>query len=738
MRKTVCNLRSRILKWIAVPVLLILSFPLLSQEKLPPKELLKMSIEELMNVQITVASRQKTSQDEAPSIVTVVTAEEIQDMGARNIVDILQRVPGFDFVHSIILPTPNSVIRDIPSDIGNGKIKYMINNHNLSSQFGTINTHILCLPIDAIKQIEIIRGPCYALYGSGAFSGVVNIITKRGGDYPTGVTVVGGRFNTYKSTFELSLKKENYSAYIYSEYYSTEDYKGIIEKDLFGSGANSAAPGPMTAGSENYTLHTNVNYNNFFFTGFFQKMKPELPIGIALALTDEYDSNYGMYFGEAGYEQAIKDKGSFQLKTYYDYAIQNTKLEIFSEETMANVFGWTNGESLFGKPLANNSVFGIELNTDYVLENGAKLLGGISIEHRETFNVKSFVNANIIGSPLVLDNITYSPFEYLGGMRNISENGNWLRHSKRTVTEVFTQGIFNLKKFLNLNNPESLSFTGGLRYGRYSDVGSTVNPRPGLVYLPIAKLSFKLLYGSAYRAPNPKELYSINNPAKLGNEDLKPETIQTTEFQAAYRFSRNIAGNITFFDIDTDNIIMPSNNTFENVDKMKALGLEVELKVGFERYKYGFCNFTYQKMRNITHKSISSDSGQVYTYGDLYTGNMSPVIANIGVNYDFSKNVFANFHLNYVGEKKRSEEKYWNGEILRDFDNRPPVKSCYLLNGSVTFKDILKNSTIQLSGFNLLNSDHRDPDPTAVIEKDMPQEGRNFIFRKSYRFDTCQ
>jgi iron complex outermembrane receptor protein len=79
------------------------------------------------------------------------------------------------------------------------------------------------------------------------------------------------------------------------------------------------------------------------------------------------------------------------------------------------------------------------------------------------------------------------------------------------------------------------TLTGGVRDDDYSDFGNTINPRVALVWATNYNLTSKLLYGSAFRAPSFSELYAVNNPVNLGNPQLKPEKIQTTELAFDYR-----------------------------------------------------------------------------------------------------------------------------------------------------------------------------------------------------------
>ncbi|HXD92780.1 MAG TPA: TonB-dependent receptor plug domain-containing protein, partial [Bacteroidia bacterium] len=144
-------------------------------------------LEKLINSLISVASKKPLNVRESPSIVTLVTAEEIKNSGARDLIDVLRLVPGVDFGV------------DVQGVVGigmrgnwahEGKVLILLDGQEMNeilyatTQFGN---HF---PIDQIKKIEIIRGPGSAIYGGYAEYGVINIITKQGGDI-NGVAVSG-------------------------------------------------------------------------------------------------------------------------------------------------------------------------------------------------------------------------------------------------------------------------------------------------------------------------------------------------------------------------------------------------------------------------------------------------------------------------------------------------------------------------------------------------------------------
>ena len=192
--------------------------------------------------------------------------------------------------------------------------------------------------------------------------------------------------------------------------------------------------------------------------------------------------------------------------------------------------------------------------------------------------------------------------------------------------------------------------------------------------------------------------------------------------------------NISYFNIQANDIIQSQGITIVNIGTLKSTGIEAEMKLRYSQEKYAYCNFTYQDVKNTTRSTIISEVGQQYTQKDYFPGSVANILGNIGINYDITSYLIGNVYLNYVGEKKRSEEKLWNSESLEFFDSRPSIDPCLLMNASITIQNIINNIELQVTAYNLFNSDHRDPDPDGKIKNDLPRELRNFQLRLSYSF----
>ncbi len=257
----------------------------------------------------------------------------------------------------------------------------------------------------------------------------------------------------------------------------------------------------------------------------------------------------------------------------------------------------------------------------------------------------------------------------------------------------------------------------------------------GLVYAYDEKLHFKVLYSTAFRAPNFDEMYNINNPSNLGNPELKPEKISTIEGMVGYNFTKGIRGTLTCFNTNAKDLIqLKSEDNVQvhvNLGKIRAIGAELELKAMSDINKYAYFNFTWQDVKNTTNEEIAGTNKR---QEDFHTGSVPEFIGNIGLNYDLSKYMIANISANYIGRRERSEARMWDGEKLVYADNRNPIESYVLLNASLTFKDLMKGLEVQFSGYNLLDEDYRNPNPSGNIQNDIPREGINFMAKVSYSF----
>ena len=142
-----------------------------------------LSLEELMDVQVrTVYSASKRTQTlaEAPASVTIITADEIRKYGYRTLADILQSVRGFFVTYDRNYDYLGVRGFGRTGDY-NSRVLLMVDGHRINDNVydsAAIGTEFI-LDVDLIDRVEIVRGPASALYGSNAFFGVINVITRQ-------------------------------------------------------------------------------------------------------------------------------------------------------------------------------------------------------------------------------------------------------------------------------------------------------------------------------------------------------------------------------------------------------------------------------------------------------------------------------------------------------------------------------------------------------------------------------
>lgn len=143
------------------------------------KDLSEVSLEELSNIQVYSASKHMQSASEAPASVTVVTADEIQKYGYRNLADVLRSVPGFyvtyDRDYTFVGVRGFGRLGD-----WNSRILVLIDGHRINNNVlgqAMLGNEFL-VDIDMVERVEIVRGPSSSLYGANAFFAVINVITR--------------------------------------------------------------------------------------------------------------------------------------------------------------------------------------------------------------------------------------------------------------------------------------------------------------------------------------------------------------------------------------------------------------------------------------------------------------------------------------------------------------------------------------------------------------------------------
>lgn len=144
----------------------------------PPADLSQMSLEELMNIQVTTVGKREQRLSQVPAAVYVITQEEIRRSGATRLPELFRLAPGVQ-VAQINASTWAISIRGFNYRYSN-KLLVMIDGRIVySPTFSGVYWDMQNLVLEDIERIEIIRGPGGTLWGANAVNGVINVITKQ-------------------------------------------------------------------------------------------------------------------------------------------------------------------------------------------------------------------------------------------------------------------------------------------------------------------------------------------------------------------------------------------------------------------------------------------------------------------------------------------------------------------------------------------------------------------------------
>lgn len=476
----------------------------------------------LLNVQVSTATKTAESMEEAPAVITVVTREDIHRWGYRNIGEVLSHCVGFFSVDDHI--QPNMAVRGMTGGLGaeSGALKVMIDGRSVS--FRTTSGNWLgaeLVPLESVRQIEIIRGPASALYGADAFFGVVNIITEGPDDSrPVRARVMGG--------FTSSNLGGQADTVVTARTGKVDVLVGAVGELTSRSGlampSESPAPNiPAYAGGD-------LTANNL----------DRRSLGLQ-ARVGYRDPAWGHVLASA-YHSRFTRGGDFapwaQLTNQADVDGQKLGTVIGLQQTRINLDVLGHVAKTLDLALQSTYFMGGILPSDRI-ELGSSLWYA---RRRTSYSgVDSMAEARYFPS---------SRLNVVGGVEAIYDRENLLEPQRinRSTDEAVgasesgaqAHSFVNVGAYISANAwiiEKWLKLTSGVRYDHHNTYGSQVTGRLGATSTLSKSIVMKLLYGSAFKAPSPYLLYAkpLGPGDVIGNASLRPQKIYTVEYQISYR-----------------------------------------------------------------------------------------------------------------------------------------------------------------------------------------------------------
>ena len=656
-------------------------------------------------VSIATGTRQPLMR--APAAATVITAADILAMGAADLDQILETVPGLHVSYSPNAYNPLYLIRGIYSEY-NPQVLMMVNGIPMTNGYvGNRGQGWGGMPIENIARIEVIRGPGSALYGADAFAGVINIITKSAVDIRgLQAGARAGAFNTRDIWLLHSSNKDGWESAFSLEIHKTDGHREIIEVDfqtrldaLFGTSA-SLAPGSVNTQRDTFDVRLELAKNVWRMRlGYQDRSNLGTGAGVAQVLDTRGVIDSNRFNADLSYDNPnyTKHWGLTGQLSYFDTRLR-TQLVIFPPGAFGNTFS----EGMIGNPSRAERHTRLGGSAFYTGIAAHKIRLGIGFNEINLYQVgesKNFYFAPPIPVPIPLP----------GGLRDVSNSPGlvYIQKHERQIYYVYLQDEWFFAPDWEL--------TAGVRYDDFSDFGSTVNPRLALVWQISQRLTSKLLYGRAFRAPSFAELYNINNPVALGNSQLAPEIINTFELAFNYEASHTLRTNLNLFYYKMKGILrftpdpLPATSTTaQNSGSRTGHGLEWEGNWAVTQDLELKANFALQ--RSIDD-STDGDVGyaprrQAYLRADLL---LAPT-----------------WHLNTQVNRVMGRHRPVG-------DSRANIRDYSTVDLTLRRVRVAGNWSIAAALRNLFDADAREPSPSpGVIPNDLPLPGRSFYLELRY------
>jgi outer membrane receptor protein involved in Fe transport len=440
-------------------------------------------LEQLLRVEVYSASRFLQDSLQAPSAVSVITREDIRTFGYRTITEALASVRGtyitYDRNYSYLGVRGFSR----PGDY-NSRILMLVDGYALNDGIYNQAPMGLIFPLDMrlVERIEFVPGPGSSLYGSNAFFGVVNVITRKAQDVGMEASTYAQSRSAYGFNANFGRKYESGLEVLLSV--SRDRSRGAdLSFAEFADVNNGIARGLDYEHAEK--AYARLAYEGFALSmGTSRRLKgiPTAAFGTAFDVPGSQTED--LYsFADLSYRGPIGERSELITRaSYHHYGYDGFYHYDFPPLTMNRDEDRASGWTFEGRVLSTLSdrhklVFGAEYRRDGTLD-------------QHNFDVDPFVT-------------------YLADERS------------STVTGLYAQSEYFVRPDLILNL--------GLRHDKHEGFEGALSPRLAAVYLPQPGSAVKLLYGRAFRVPNFYERFYAALGTQKGNPDLVPERIATTE-----------------------------------------------------------------------------------------------------------------------------------------------------------------------------------------------------------------
>ena len=653
----------------------------------------------------------------APAVATVITAEDIRDGGFRTVVEALRLVPGFHLGLTNDY-APNVLVRGF-SSLGSGNLLILLDGVTQSDLIlGNPLSVLGTIPIDAIERIEVTRGPGSSVFGAEAFSGVVNVITRKQVDQPQ-LTLSGGSQNTRDGRLLVGTRHDAADLVISAEVMETDGHAPTIRADrlsqidaVLGTGF-SLAPSAVNTDQGNLGVLANARLGQTRALLRLSRTTQGLAAG-TLSVIDPTGTRT-LETVEGRLERDVRFSERLELMLQLDTA--QTRLALADVTWIPTSALFTEGVRFDAS--AEQETWRWRTDLRYAATDRHFITLGLGYEDiRYTVDALELIGTDSVSAGLESAAGTVTTGTALSG----SLLSDPLMGDASALTQLLSAAATGsdddgqrrlLSAYLQdewLIAPK-WSLTWGARLDDYSDVGTQLSPRAVLVWTPLPEWTAKLLYGEGFRAPTLLETRNGLSPIYQANTALDSERLRTVELALQYRPHPDLELGLNLFRHETVDQIRLQDRTLsvepENVGRQVGQGAELEVRWALARDLLLRSWYAYQYNTDETTGEDAGYSPHHRLYGSLQ--------------YRQGKTFF-NLQGSLIGDRARVAE-----------DAREEAPKYGQLDLLIRHH-LTKQVSVQLDIRNLLNGNLEEASAGTSLPQDLPLAGRTCYGSIEVRF----
>jgi len=634
----------------------------------PPPDLTDLTLEQLLDLHVEAAALHPQTLEDAPASVTVLTAEDLRKYGYRTLGEALASVRGFYGTYDRSYHSVGVRGFNLPGDYAS-RFLVMVNGHNMADHiFDSMLWFGVDFPIEMslIKQIEIIRGPSSALYGSNGIFATINIVTKSPDEAgPPALMADAGSYGEKKAQIMIAEPLGKHASFLFSGSVFNNSGASPLYFPQLNTPATNHGQALNMDSEKGYHFFGTLLWRNWTFTGVLSNRNKIQPISWGPTIFNDRGTQLMESAGyvEAAYARELA-RGTLQWRTY------------FNADHLRGRFDYPL-DTPTGTVVEDNRTFSESdwIGTRLSYRFNASRLGTVTVGAEGTIDLRAYQGSQDIEPvPMVFVNID---------------------RRDRTLA-FFVQDEKALSAHWSLNL--------GARYDLSIYRTNFISPRAALIYQPTEKWSYKFLFGRSFRNPSSFQLFYGDGFFAVANPALRPESADTFEVDVERKLGRhmNLLAAVYSYRLNSflEGGLLPDGlSQVQNHGKVHASGFEIELNGRPFSWLEATASYAFQKSNDFDADSILENSPD-------HLAKLRFAIP-MGRKFDAS-----------------SSMQYYSARRTLAGNFVPPV---YLADFTITSKQLFPNFDVQFGIRNAFNRKYSDPIALTPLVDALPQSGRTIF-----------